>query len=127
MLKQLFFLKFLIPFTVLLGFIQYYLTIKVFNINNLFYNVFSIYSIHSIITTIILLILIFINYKFPLKTGFAFMGLSLFKMILIVVILFPIVQSKMIDKTIDILSFFIPYFLFLFFETIFAIRLMNRK
>ena len=127
MLKQFSFLKFLIPLSIILGFLQHLGSLKLYKDFTFFYETSSIYLFHTITTIIILSILIFINQKEPLKTGFVFMGLSLFKMMVIIIILIPLIKSDLADKTIDIFSFFIPYFLYLFFETFFAIRLINQK
>ena len=55
------------------------------------------------------------------------MGISVIKMVASVVFLIPMIQSDTIDRIPDVAIFFIPYFLYLFFETIFAIRLINKS
>jgi hypothetical protein len=70
--------------------------------------------------------LIFVNKSFPDKTGFAFMGISLLKMMAAVVFLIPLLQSDLKSQIPDVGAFFIPYFLYLFLETFFAIRLINK-
>lgn len=55
------------------------------------------------------------------------MAISVIKMMASVVFLIPLLQSDTIDRIPDVTAFFIPYFLYLFFETIFAIRLINKK
>jgi len=71
--------------------------------------------------------LIFVNKTFADKTGFAFMGFSLIKMMAAIVFLIPLLQSDHKSQVPDVSAFFIPYFLFLFFETLFAIRLINNQ
>jgi hypothetical protein len=69
--------------------------------------------------------LIFVNKNYFDKTGFAFLATSILKMMASIVFLIPLIQSTSINLIPDVFAFFIPYFLFLTFETFFAIRLIN--
>jgi hypothetical protein len=71
-------------------------------------------------------VLVFIYRKFSDKAGFAFMGLSLLKMFAAVIFLLPLVLSEVNAVFANILAFFIPYFLFLVFETLYAVKLINK-
>jgi hypothetical protein len=71
--------------------------------------------------------LLFVNKTFADRTGFAFMGFSLLKMLAAIVFLIPLLQSEVVSKIPDVSAFFIPYFLFLFTETFFAVRLLNKQ
>ena len=55
------------------------------------------------------------------------MGFSLIKMMASIVFLIPLLQSDLKSQIPDVSAFFIPYFLFLFFETIFAVRLISKQ
>lgn len=121
------FLKLLIPFSLVLFFIQYYIVGSFFEKTLFFYSTWSIYVFHFIVTVLSYAFLIFVNKTFADKTGFAFMGLSLIKMMAAIVFLIPLLQSDLKSKIPDVSAFFIPYFLFLFFETFFAIRLINKQ
>jgi ACR3 family arsenite efflux pump ArsB len=56
------------------------------------------------------------------------MGANLIKMFLVLIFLIPLIQSDIIaDKSLDMLAVIIPYFLFLIFETVFSIDLINKK
>ena len=46
------------------------------------------------------------------------MGLSVF-------FLMPVIDSEIANKIPDVLSFFIPFFIFLLLETIFSVNLLN--
>jgi hypothetical protein len=120
------FLKYLVPYFLLLLAAQYFITANLFGDTPFFYSTWSIYVFHIIITVLSYLFLLFVNKTFPDKTGFAFMGISLIKMIASVVFLIPLIKSDTIDRIPDVAMFFIPYFLFLLFETIFAVRLINK-
>lgn len=121
------FLKYFIPFSVILFVAQFFITQKLFEGTVFFYQTWSIYTFHIIATLLIYLFLLFVNKNFSDKTGFAFLACSVLKMMAAVVFLVPLIQSDVKDPIIDVIAFFIPYFLFLFFETIFAIRLINNR
>ena len=120
------FLKSFIPFSVLLFAIQFALVNYVID-TNLFYSTISIFIFHILATFIIYFFLVYIHENFQDKTGFAFMGASLLKMLGAVLFLLPMMLSNTGDPFQDMIAFFIPYFLFLIFETIYAVRLINIK
>lgn len=120
------FLKVIIPFSLLLFLAQYYMVGSFFKNLSFFYSTGSIYIFHLVITLLSYSFLIFVNKSFPDKTGFAFMGISLLKMMAAVVFLIPLLQSDLKSQIPDVGAFFIPYFLYLFLETFFAIRLINK-
>ena len=121
------FLKLIIPFSLVLFFIQYYIVESFFKNSFFFYSTWSIYVFHLVITLCSYSFLLFVNKTFPDKTGFAFMGFSLIKMMAAIVFLIPLLQSDLKSQVPDVSAFFIPYFLYLFFETVFAIRLINNQ
>lgn len=81
-----------------------------------FFPVWHIYMFHVLVTAIFYTI---INYRFSSgKTNIfnLFMGLTFLKMILAILFLLPLLLSDFENKQPDVFNFFIPYFLFLFFE-----------
>ena len=127
MIKVLSFLKYLIPFTLLLFAAQYYGTAAISQDHDFFYATWSIYLFLFVTTLLIYVLLLFVNANFPDFTGFAFLGTTFVKMMAAVVFLIPLIQSEGRETNLDIAAFFIPYFLFLLFETIFSIRLINKR
>lgn len=127
MIKFLSFLKYLIPFTLLLFAAQYYATVAWSTHHDFFYATWSIYLFLFVTTLLIYVLLLFVNANFPDFTGFAFLGTTFVKMMAAVVFLIPLIQSEGRETNLDIAAFFIPYFLFLLFETIFSIRLINKR
>ncbi|MFY0481807.1 hypothetical protein ACI6PS_04310 [Flavobacterium sp. PLA-1-15] len=121
------FLKYLIPFSIVLFVAQHFIVSTLFADIPFFYSTWSIYTFHIIITILSYLFLLFVNKNFSVYTGYSFMGISVIKMMASVVFLIPLIKSDTIDRIPDIAIFFIPYFLYLFFETIFAIRLINKS
>lgn len=119
-------LKTLLPLTVFFYFVQWYITIKILKIE-LFYSTASIFIFHFVVTLIVCLLLILIKKIYFEKFGFAFMALSLFKMIAAILFLIPLLKSEKNSYLNDVFSFFIPYFLFLTYELIFAARLLKNN
>ena len=124
--KLLSFLKIFIPFSIVLFAIQYILVNKVLELD-LYYSTIAIYSFHVIATFLIYLFLVFVYRSFSDKTGFAFMACSLLKMLAAVLFLLPMMLSDVEQPFRVLMAFFIPYFLYLIFETIYAVKLINTK
>ncbi len=117
----------LLPFTIILYLIQYLITAFLLEGVDLYYPVYAIYLFHFLATLIIYFILILVYNNFQDKTGFAFMGASLLKMLAAVLFLLPMLLSNSANPFANLLSFFIPYFMFLVFETFYAVKLINVK
>lgn len=121
------FLTRLIPFTTILFLIQFFITRFLLNSEVLYYPVYAIYLFHFCATFLIYYMLLLVHHNFQDKTGFAFMGASLIKMVAAVIFLLPVILNNAEYAFTNILSFFIPYFLFLVFETFYAVKLINVK
>ena len=61
------------------------------------------------------------------KTAFMFLGFSMVKMMAAIMYLFPVYQSMGEAGKIFVLQFFMVYFLYLFVETLFVLKLFNSK
>ena len=72
-------------------------------------------------------ILLKISEKKPDFVGFTFLGFVLIKMVVSFVFLYPIIKANMIDKEKFILIFFALYFIYLIFETVSSMSLINKK
>ena len=127
MIKTVSFLKYLIPFTLLLFVAPHYGTVALSVNHDFFYATWGIYLFLFVSTLLIYVLLLFVDISFPDFTGFAFMGTTFVKMMGAVVFLIPLIQSDRTETNLDIATFFVPYFLFLLFETIFAVRLINNR
>lgn len=123
MIKQ--FFIYIILFTLFFYGIQYTI-VKQFEFN-LFYNTWSIYVFNFLVALFIYLSVLFVNRTFPDKTGFAFMACCLLKMMVAFLFLIPFIQNKEKFGLNDVFAFFIPYFLFLFLETFFVLKILNKK
>lgn len=80
-----------------------------------------------VLTLLIYTFILYINFNFDEYTGYAFMGGSLLKMFVSIGFLFPVLTLKDAEKVSDLISFFIPYFLFLAFETYCVAKLLMSK
>lgn len=121
------FLKFFLPFLAILFTAQYYITNEFFADTSLFYSVWSIYIFHAFSIIIVFGALVAVNNIYKEYTGFVFMGATFMQMMAAVVFLIPLIKAKVANPIPDIAAFFIPYFLFLFFTTIFAVKMINSK
>lgn len=92
-----------------------------------FYSVWNIYLFHFVVTLVILSILFIVSKKAPNYTGFAFLGFILLKMVAAIVFLIPLIKMENVSKIPDFISFFIPYFLYLFLEIVLTLRLLKQS
>lgn len=124
--RQLAFLLQIIGVSVLLFAVHSYLLYYFAKEVTFFFPLWQIYSFHLIITTVLYTI---INYKS--STGKKdifnlFMVMTIFKMVLAILFLLPLILSDFENKQPDVFNFFIPYFVYLFFE-VFAITKFLQK
>ena len=72
-------------------------------------------------------LIVFVNLVIKEYTGFAFIASIVFKMFVTLWFLFPLITSDVLNKTPDVLNFFLPFFIFLVIEVLFSIRLLQSK
>ncbi len=125
--KLLDFLKIFIPFSIVLFVTQFLVMNFILEDIVFYYSAWVLYSFHILATFFIYIVLVLVHKNFKDNTGFAFMGGSLFKMLAAVLFLLPMLINNENNPFINLLSFFVPYFLYLIFETIYAVRLINSK
>lgn len=90
-----------------------------------FYPVWSIYLFHFLVTLGVFTILYFLGKHVPQYIGFSFIGLILFKMIVSIAFLLPLIRMKEVSKIPDFISFFIPYFIYLILEIYLTMKILN--
>ena len=118
---------FLILLTIPLFYIQKWAIDSLLGSYTFFYSVWNIYLFHFIVTLIILMGLFLVSKKAPNYTGFAFLGSILLKMVGAVVFLIPLIKMENVSKIPDFISFFIPYFIYLFMEIVLTLRLLRQS
>ena len=125
--RQVVFLLQLLGVSVLLFAIHSYLLYHFAQEVNFFFPVWQIYAFHLFVT---LLFYTIINYRFSSgkKDIFnLFMVLTFLKMILAILFLLPLLLSDFENKQPDVFNFFIPYFLYLFFEVFALTRFLQKS
>lgn len=115
----------LLPLTFVLYFCQEFILSNFFNHLELKLTTISIYFFHFFTVIVSYVLLVIVNKYFFPQTGYAFLAFGIIKMGLSVYFLTPVIQSNLADKVPDVLSFFIPFFIYLFLETIFSVTLLN--
>ena len=120
------FLKYFLPFSIVLFVAQYFAMQFLSDKFVFLYSAWSIYLFNIVATFLVYLFLIFVHKNFANYTGFAFLGASFIRMMAAIVFLIPLIKAHVKNPIVDISTFFIPYFLFLLFETYFTIHLINR-
>ena len=114
--RQIMFLLQLIGVSILLFAIHSYLMYHFAKETTFFFPLWQIYTFHLIITLTLYTI---INFRFSngKKDIFnLFMVMTFFKMAFAILFLLPLILSDLENKQPDVFNFFIPYFLYLFFE-----------
>ncbi len=108
----------LIGFTGLLLAVHYYIFYNFFAEIELYLPLWGIYVFNAVMVLIVYSI---INYKVSQGSNKAyqiFLTMTIVKMLLAIVFLLPIFAGKSEHKQVEVINFFIPYFLFLVFEII---------
>ena len=121
------FLVQLIPFSLILFGLHYLLISKFYSEISFYYSIYAIYLFYFLATLLIYFLLLLVYYNAQDKTGFAFMASGLLKMLAAVIFLLPMILSGIDHIFENLLAFFIPYFLYLIFETTYAVKLLNKK
>jgi len=112
------FLLLLVLFTVLIFAVHWYIIFHFFEQIQLILPLYTIYGFHFL-TVFIVYSIVYFKYSQGNKNIFPlFMGATLFKMILCIVFLLPVLIKPNQNATLEVFNFFIPYFLFLAFEIV---------
>lgn len=121
------FLLFFIPFSFILFLLQYAVVHFWMPDINFYYAPWSISLFLFLTTFFFYTLLVYINGVFSDKTGYAFLAFGMIKMFAALLFLIPLIRSDLENKVPATLLFFASYFLYLFMETLFSIRLLNKK
>ncbi|WP_417443354.1 hypothetical protein [Joostella sp.] len=119
------FLSVLIPLTIILAVAQYFIQANIFPETTFFYSTWIIYTFHFVITLIIYISILAVHNVLPDKTGLAFLAFTGLKMFAAIVFLIPLFQNDMANPIPTVFSFFIPYFIYLFLEAFYVIKLLK--
>lgn len=120
------FSAFLIIFTLILFLLQYWVRSIFLEGVEFYYGLSAIYAFHFISAFFVYGLVLLIYSRFPDSAGFGFIGAGFLKMLAAIVFLLPMLITDMENHFANVLSFFVPYFLYLIFETTFVVKLINR-
>lgn len=114
--NQLWFILLLSVVSLLLYGIHWYINFHFFSDVNLVIPIISIYVFNFIGVLLVFSIINFSDYKGYKNYLFIFLGATLFKMILCIVFLLPVLLDPNENAKLEVFYFFIPYFIYLAFE-----------
>jgi hypothetical protein len=86
---------------------------------------YSIYLFHFIVNSLVYVVISYISKTYFDRIGFAFMTLSVLKMLASVIFLMPIFISDKVNLIPEVINFFAPYFIFLLLEIVFTIKVLQ--
>jgi hypothetical protein len=109
-----FLIRLLLFSSVLFG-IHFYIIYEFFD-GKLYIPLYAIYVFNALLVFLVFSILNYRSKRGSQKIYQLFLGLTIIKMVLAIVFLLPIIFGKSDYTQLEILNFFIPYFLFLTFE-----------
>ena len=115
----------LIGFAVLLFAIHYYILIQFFD-GTLHFPIWTIYVFNAVLVFLVFTIISYKNKQGSKKMYQLFLSLTILKMILAIVFLLPLFLGKSEHAQLEVVNFFIPYFIFLGFE-IFSLNKFLQK
>ncbi|WP_196895703.1 hypothetical protein [Aureivirga marina] len=118
-------LKTYLPFAILLFIAQFFLVKSLKLEDEMFYSTITIYIFHTIVTGLICVGMVAIHKILPEKAGLGYLAMSVLKMFASIVFLIPLIQSGKENYIPDVFQFFIPFFMFLLYEMLFTIKLLN--
>jgi len=119
------FLVKLITFAIVLFAIHLYLILQFFE-GSLYFPIWAIYLFNIVVVAIVFMTIRYQSQKGNKKMYQLFLGLTLLKMLLALVFLTPLFFGKSEYAQLEVINFFIPYFLFLGFE-IFSLNQFLQK
>lgn len=116
-------------FFAIAAYILHKVAFLVFEVNtqNFYYSIEFLYLIFFGISALLYLILLIVKKKNFEVVGMAFLFGTFTQMLIGYLILRPILESKTEEVMIEKMNFFITFILFLLFETLLTVRLLNEK
>lgn len=115
----------LLIYTLFLFVIHYYILSQFFD-GKLHFPIWTIYTFNAILVLIVYSLITYKNKQGSKKMYQLFLGLTVIKMILAIIFLLPLFLGKSEHAQLEVINFFIPYFLFLGFE-IFSLNKFLQK
>ena len=115
----------LIGFAIILFLIHFYIILQFFE-GQLYFPIWSIYIFNAVLVFAVYSVMKYKSKKAGKKMYHLFLGMTILKMALAIVFLLPLFFDKSDHSQLEVINFFIPYFLFLAFE-IFSLNKFLQK
>ena len=106
----------LVLFSIVLFAIHYYIFHIFYSEIQLFFPLYTIYLFNAILVLVVFSIINYQTHQGKTNSYTTFLILTIVKMALAIVFLIPLFAGKSTQPVIEVINFFIPYFLFLTFE-----------
>ena len=102
-------------FTLFLFGIHFYILSQFFE-GTLYFPIWTIYTFNAVLVFLVFIIITYKSKQGSKKMYQLFLGLTILKMFLAIVFLLPLFLGKSNHAQLEVVNFFIPYFVFLGFE-----------
>ena len=112
-------------FTLFLFGIHFYILSQFFE-GTLYFPIWTIYTFNAVLVFLVFIIITYKSKQGSKKMYQLFLGLTILKMFLAIVFLLPLFLGKSNHAQLEVVNFFIPYFVFLGF-TIFSLNNFLQK
>jgi len=112
-------------FTLFLFGIHFYILSQFFE-GTLYFPIWTIYTFNAVLVFLVFIIITYKSKQGSKKMYQLFLGLTILKMFLAIVFLLPLFFGKSDHAQLEVVNFFIPYFVFLGFE-IFSLNKFLQK
>lgn len=121
------FLILLAVITIILFSIQYFIITNYLSAVAFYFKTWQIYLFHFVTVAALIFFLLHRSKIKPESIFNTFVVLSGLKMLSVIVFLSPLLFSEVASSKQTVIAFFIPYFIYLFFELWFSLQLLNGK
>jgi len=121
------FLMLLTIITVILFSIQHFIVTNYLSTMAFYFKTWQIYVFHFVTVAALIFFLLHRSKIKPETIFSTFVILSGLKMLSVIVFLSPLFFSEVASSKQTVIAFFIPYFIYLFFEIWFSLQLLNGK
>lgn len=121
------FLSKLLLFTAGCMLLHYFLQLYLSRYFNFYLPLWQVYMFLGLLTLSGYFLVLLVHRRDPEKTGMAFIAIGFLKMLAAILFLYPLIASQNNQLLVQVLSFFIPYFFFLGFDTYFTVQLISEK
>lgn len=111
--------------SVVLTVLLYLLHSHIVSQNELIIPLSRIYIFNLLVNSMVYSSVYYTSQFAPDKVGYAFMAISVLKILASILFLTPLFYSENKELTLEVVNFFIPYFIFLTLEILFSLKVLQ--